>query len=123
MDTDMDSDTTNRPQLIADVEEGKVFDHDQDPTVANLDQALLAIQTYHERMRGIRFFMGWTHNPEIDTTAPTADDNLFAGPKLKPAAKVSLHMPTDDWLIYVTQNPQIERFYGLQGGGTPPKNL
>ena len=42
MDTDTDSDTTNRLQLIGTVEKSKVFDHDQDPT--DPDQALLEKQ-------------------------------------------------------------------------------
>ena len=49
-------------------------------------------------MRGIRSFMGWSHILDIDTTVSTADDNPFAGSKLQPAGKVSVHMSTDDWL-------------------------
>ena len=73
-------------------------DHDQDPTAAELHQALLEEQTYQETMRGIRSFIGWTLIPDIHTTASTADDNPFAGLKLQPAKKVSVHMPTNNWL-------------------------
>ena len=96
MDTDTDSDTSDRPQLSDTVEEGEVSNHDQDPT--DPKQALSEEQTYRETMRGNRSFMGWTNIPEIDDTASTVDDNPFAGTKLQPAGKVSVHMPTDDWL-------------------------
>ena len=48
-------------------------------------------------MRGIRSFMGWTHVPDIDSSNPS-DDNPFAGPKAPAPSKISVHMPTEDWL-------------------------
>ena len=42
--------------------------------------------------------MGWTHIPDMDTAASTADDNPFAGPKAQPTGKISVSMPTDEWL-------------------------
>ena len=46
--------------------------------------------------------MGWTHIPDIDTHTHThtssAEDNPFAAPKEQPAEKVSVMLPTDDWL-------------------------
>ena len=41
--------------------------------------------------------MGWTHIPDMDTATSTSD-NPFAGPKTQPAGKVSVRMPTDEWL-------------------------
>ena len=38
MDTDTDSDTSNRPELIIFVEEGEVSDYDQDPTATDPSQ-------------------------------------------------------------------------------------
>ena len=52
-------------------------------------------QTYRESMRGIRSYMGWTHIPDMDTTASTGDDNPFAGPKAQLASMLSVLMPTD----------------------------
>ena len=40
--------------------------------------------------------MDWKHIPDMDTT--TGDDNPFATPKLQPFSKVSMNMPTDEWL-------------------------
>ena len=42
--------------------------------------------------------MGWTHIPDMDTNTSNADDNLFAGSKVQTPGKVSVQMPTDDWL-------------------------
>ena len=55
-------------------------------------------QNYCETMSGIRSFMGWSHIPEIDTAASKSGDNPFAGPKAQPTGKVSVTMPTDEWL-------------------------
>ena len=42
--------------------------------------------------------MGWTHIPDKDIATATADDKPFAGPKTQPTGKVSVNMPTDEWL-------------------------
>ena len=54
-------------------------------------------QTCRETMRGIRSFMGWTHVPDMDSSNPS-DDNPFAGPKTPAPSKISVQMPTEDWL-------------------------
>ena len=54
-------------------------------------------QTYREMMRGIRSIMGWTHVPHMDSSN-LSDDNLFAGPKAPVPYKVSMQMPTEEWL-------------------------
>ena len=40
----------------------------------------------------------------MDTAAANLDDNLFAGPKLQPARKVLICMPTDEWLCKKLSN-------------------
>ena len=94
MDTDFDSEASDRPELSIFV--GELSGHDQDLTAT--DQTLSEEQTYPETMRGIRSFMGWAHIPDMDTAAANSDDNPFAGSKLQPARKVSVCMPTDQWL-------------------------
>ena len=42
--------------------------------------------------------MGWTHIPDVESTAATGDDYPFAGAKSQPAGKVSVRLPTDEWL-------------------------
>ena len=42
--------------------------------------------------------MGWTHLPDVDASAKTSDDNPFAGPKVQAPGKVSVNLPTDEWL-------------------------
>ena len=49
-------------------------------------------------MRGIRFYKGWRHIPDMDNTTSSAEDNPFTGPKSQPAGKVSVCMSSDDWL-------------------------
>ena len=84
MDTNTDTDLSDRPPVDIFVEEGELSDQEHDTTVADPDQ--------------IRSFMGWTHIPDMDTAASTADDNPFAGPKAQPTGKISVSMPTDEWL-------------------------
>ena len=79
------------------VEEGELSD-EQDATITDPDQSLSEEQSYRETMRGIRSYMGWTHIPDIDSNAGTSDDNPFAGPKLQTPGKVSVQVPTDEWL-------------------------
>ena len=42
--------------------------------------------------------MGWTRIPDMESTTSTGDDNPFTGPKSQPAGKVSVCLPTDEWL-------------------------
>ena len=81
------------------VEEGELS-NDQELTINDTDQSLLEQHTYRETMRGIRSFMGSTHIPDIDSRATTSDDNPFAGPKLQIPGKVSVNLPTDEWLCW-----------------------
>ena len=70
----------------------------QDATITNPKQSLSEEQTYRETMRGIQSFMGWTHIPDIDSSAGKSEDNPFAGLKLQTPGKVSVHLTTDEWL-------------------------
>ena len=55
-------------------------------------------ETYRETMRGIRLYMGWSDIPDLDSTNTASDNNPFSGPKAATPGKVSVQMPTDDWL-------------------------
>ena len=55
-------------------------------------------QTYRETMKGIRSYMGWSDIPDLDNTTTASDDNPFSGPKATTPGKVSVQMPTEDWL-------------------------
>ena len=70
-------------------EEGELSD-EQDMTVTEPDQISSAEQ--------IRSYMGWTEIPDVDTSNTTSDDNPFSGPKVPVPSKVSVTMPTEDWL-------------------------
>ena len=49
-------------------------------------------------MQGIRSYMGWSHIPDIDSAMASSEDNPFAAQKQQPAGKISVQLPTDDWL-------------------------
>ena len=91
------SDVSGRPPVDLHVEEGELSD-DQDMTVTEPDQALSVEHTYQEMMRGIRSYMGWSNVPDIDSFNTASDDNPFSGPKVPVPGKVSVQMPTEDWL-------------------------
>ena len=91
------SDSSDRPPLDLYTEEGELSE-DPDQTVTNQDQPVSEEQNYRDTMQGIRSFMGWSHIPDIDSTATTSEDNPFAGPKTVAPGKVSVKMPTEEWL-------------------------
>ena len=91
------SELSDRPPVDLYVEEGELSD-DQDMTVAEPDKTPSAEQTYRETMRGIRSYMGWTNIPDVDSSNTASDDNPFSGPKVPVPGKVSVTMPTEDWL-------------------------
>ena len=80
------------------MEEGELSDQEHEISATDPDLALSEEQNYRETMSGIRSFMGWTHIPEVDSTTSKSEDNPFAGPKSQPTRKVSVTIPTDEWL-------------------------
>ena len=96
-DSDSESFSSDRPPVDLYPEEGELSD-DHEVSLGDPDQSLSEEQLYRVTMRGIRSYMGWTHVPDMDTGAKTSDDNPFAGPKLQTAGKVSVNLPTDEWL-------------------------
>ena len=93
LDSDTNSQISDTPPVELFAEEG---DFSEDP---EFEQELPTSeeQTYRETMRGIRSFMGWSHIPDMDSSNPS-DDNPFAGPKAPLPSKVSVQMPTEDYL-------------------------
>ena len=97
LSSDADSVQSDRPPLDLYTEEGELSE-DPDQTVTEQDQPISEEQNYRETMQGIRSYMGWSHIPEVDNTTATSDDNPFAGPKTVTPGKVSVKMPTEEWL-------------------------
>ena len=89
MESQAESDLSDRPPVELFVEEGELSDDqdfvEQEPTSEE--------HNYRETMSGIRSFMGWTHVPDMGSSNPS-DDNSFAGPK----APVLVQKPTEQWL-------------------------
>ena len=98
MDTESDTDLSDRPPVDLFVEDRELSDQDPETPATDPDLTLSEEQTYRETMSGIRSFMGWSHIPEMDTAASKSEDNPFAGPKTQPTGKVSVSMPSDEWL-------------------------
>ena len=94
VDSQPDSEGSDQPPITLFVDEGDLSD-DQD--FVESDQPNSEEQTYRETMSGIRSFMGWSHVPDMESSNPS-DDNPFAGPKVPVPNKVSVHMPTEEWL-------------------------
>ena len=88
---------SDNPPLDLYTEEGELSE-DQDQPITDPDQPVSEEQNYRDTMQGIRSFMGWSNIPEMDSTASNSDDNPFAGPKTVTPGKVSVKMPTEDWL-------------------------
>ena len=42
--------------------------------------------------------MGWSSIPDMDSSNTASDDNPFSGPKVPVPGKVSVQIPTEDWL-------------------------
>ena len=95
---DSASESESLPPVLANSKEGELSDIEQDVSLTDADQALSEEQSYRETMRGIRSHMGWGHIPDIDSALSSSEDNPFAAPKQQPAGKVSVNLPTDDWL-------------------------
>ena len=93
IESDAESNLSDTPPLELFVE-GELSD-EQELTEQNLPTS--EEETYRETMRGIRSFMGWTHVPNMDSSNPS-DDSPFAGPKTPAPSKISVQMPTEDWL-------------------------
>ena len=95
-DSDSDS-SSDQPLLEILPEEGELSD-EMDVNLSDQEQSLSEEQSYRETMRGIRSYMGWDHTPDIDSGTTTSEDNPFAGPKPHAPGKVSINLPTDEWL-------------------------
>ena len=87
-----------RHHFTGQAEEGKLSDLVQDILVTDTDQAATEEQNYRETMHGIHSYTGWSHILDMDSNASRAEDNPFAAPKQQPAGKISVNLPSDDWL-------------------------
>ena len=96
-DSESESFSSDRPPLGIFPEEGELSD-DEEANLSDHDQSLSEEQSFRETMRGIRSYMDWNYIPDIDSGTTTSEDNPFAGPKLHTPGKVSVNLPTDEWL-------------------------
>ena len=113
---------SDQPPLELYTEEGELSD-DQDQSVTEQDQPVSEEQNYRDTMQGIRSFMGWSDIPELESTTNTADDNPFAGPKTVAPRKVSVRMPTEDWLCRKLAKLNLTLVEGYPSRGSEPGGL
>ena len=111
------------PDLSDKGEEGELSDLDPDNSLSDVDQAQSEEQTYRETMWGIRAYMNWNHIPDMDTTLASAGDNPFAAPKIQPAGKISVQLPTDDWLCRKMDRLNLTLTQGYPSKGSEPGGL
>ena len=64
----------------------------------NPDQQISEKKSYREIMRGVCSYMGWHQVPDLDRQASFQDDNPFAGSRKPAAGRISVKLPSDDWL-------------------------
>ena len=64
-------------------------------------------------MKWIQSYIGWTHILDIDPTAGSSDNNLFAGPRLQTPGKVSVQLPTDEWLCWKLAKLNLTLAHGM----------
>ena len=81
------------------------------------EQDLSEDANYRETIRGVRSFMGWHQIPDYDNSSSSVDDNPFAVSRTKPAGKVSVRLPVDEWLCR-----KFERLNVTVAEGYPSRN-
>ena len=59
-----------------------------------LTSCVLEELNYRETVKGVRSFMGWHCMPELDSSATSADDSPFAGPRIQQTVKISIKLTT-----------------------------
>ena len=123
MDTDSASDSDSLPDMSDKCEEGELSGLDPDNSLSDVDQPPSEEQTYRETMRGIRAYMNWNHIPDMDTTLASSEDNPFAAPKIQPAGKISVQLPTDDWLCRKMDRLNLTLTQGYPAKGSEPGGL
>ena len=118
MDTDSVTDTKSLPCVLGITEEGELSDIEQDLSFTDADQALSSEQNYRETMRGIRLYMGWSHIPDVDAALSSTEDNPFADPKQQPTSKISVNLPTDNWLCRKMERLNVTLAHGYPSRGS-----
>ena len=67
--------------------------------------------------------MNWHKVPEFETVSSTADDNPFAGARVRPTGKVSMKLPVDDWLCRKMSSLKLTLTEGYPTRNTDPAKL
>ena len=107
------------------VEEGELSELEDQPEQDNTDSgcAISEDQNYHETVRGVRAFMGWSHIPHLQYTPATRVGNLWIGHRAQPVGKVSVLLPPEDWLCEKLENLNLVLIEGYPSKSSEPGGL
>ena len=67
--------------------------------------------------------MGWSHIPDVDSALSSSEDNPFAAPKQQPTGKISVNLPTDDWLCRKMDRLNVTLTHGYPSKGSEAGGL
>ena len=113
---------SDNPPLDLYTEEGELSEDPDQPGTGPGPTSVRRAEL-QDTMQGIRSFMGWSHIPELENTASTSDDNPFAGPKTVTLGKVSVKMPTEDWLCRKLARLNLTLVEGYPSRGSEASGL
>ena len=109
------------------VEEGEVseleLDDHQDSDSGEKDKVLIEDQNYHETVRGVRAFMGWTHIPDLEYSPTSRADNPWIGHRSQPVGKISILLPPEDWFCKKLENMNLVLIEGYPSKSSEPGGL
>ena len=74
------------------------------PETGDSYRAISEDQSYWETVRGVRAFMGWNHIPDLEYSPASRTDNPWVSHRAQPVGKVSVLLPTEDWLCRKLEN-------------------
>ena len=106
-------------------EEGEVSDLEEqsDVEAGDSDRVLREEQNYHETVRGVRAFMGWTHIPDLEYLPASRTDNPWVGHCAQPVGKISVDLPPEDWLCRKLEALNLVLIEGYPSKSSEPGGL
>ena len=87
------------------------------------DHAISKDQNYHETVRGVRAFMGWSHIPDLEYSPATRDNNPWIGHRSQPVGKVYVLLPPEDWLCKKLEYLNLILFEGYPSKSSEPGGI
>ena len=86
-------------------------------------RAISEDQNYRETVRGVCAIIGWTHIPDLEYSPASKTDNPCVGHRSQPVGKVSVLLPTKDWLCRKLENLNLVLIEGYPSKSSEPGGL